>query len=112
MNGIIHNCTHGNDPGTKFTEEEMVVKIFTYLDKLFQVVKPQRLLFMAIDGKRGPCRLRASSPLLFWPNLRCGLHQIVAAWDVILTMDMEYCYAYNTSRKSACALQVWPLVQK
>ena len=50
MNGIIHNCTHGNDPGTKLTEEEMVVKIFTYLDKLFQVVKPQRLLFMAIDG--------------------------------------------------------------
>ncbi len=51
MNGIIHNCTHGNDPGTKLTEEEMVVKIFTYLDKLFQVVKPQRLLFMAIDGE-------------------------------------------------------------
>ncbi|DBA92644.1 TPA: hypothetical protein ACH3X1_002861 [Trebouxia sp. C0004] len=50
MNGIIHNCTHGNDPGTKLTEEEMVVKIFTYLDKLFQVVKPERLLFMAIDG--------------------------------------------------------------
>ncbi|KAL3148586.1 hypothetical protein ABBQ38_014017 [Trebouxia sp. C0009 RCD-2024] len=50
MNGIIHNCTHGNDPGTKLTEEEMVVKIFGYLDKLFQVVKPQRLLFMAIDG--------------------------------------------------------------
>ncbi len=51
MNGIIHNCTHGNDPGTNLTEEEMVVKIFTYLDKLFQVVKPQRLLFMAIDGE-------------------------------------------------------------
>ena len=52
MNGIIHNCTHGNDPGTKLTEEEMVVKIFGYLDKLFQVVKPQRLLFMAIDGNK------------------------------------------------------------
>ena len=50
MNGIIHNCTHGNDPGTKLTEEEMVVKVFGYLDKLFQVVKPQKLLFMAIDG--------------------------------------------------------------
>ena len=55
MNGIIHNCTHGNDPGTKLTEEEMVVKIFGYLDKLFQVVKPQRLLFMAIDGKTEWC---------------------------------------------------------
>ena len=50
MNGIIHNCTHGNDPGTKLTETEMVVKVFNYLDKLFQIVQPQKLLFMAIDG--------------------------------------------------------------
>ena len=61
MNGIIHNCTHGNDPGTKLTEEEMVVKIFGYLDKLFQVVKPQRLLFMAIDGDQ------ANEATVFFP---------------------------------------------
>ena len=28
----------------------MIVKIFTYLDKLVHIVKPQQLLFMAIDG--------------------------------------------------------------
>jgi 5'-3' exoribonuclease 1 len=28
----------------------MVVRIFGYLDKLFHIVKPQKLLFMAIDG--------------------------------------------------------------
>ena len=50
MNGIIHNCTHGNDPGTKLTETEMILRIFNYLDKLVQIVKPQQLLFMAIDG--------------------------------------------------------------
>ena len=50
MNGIIHNCTHGNDPSTKLTETEMVLRIFNYLDKLVQIVKPQQLLFMAIDG--------------------------------------------------------------
>ena len=50
MNGIIHNCTHGNTPGQTLTEAEMIAKIFTYLDKLFHVVKPQKLLFMAIDG--------------------------------------------------------------
>ena len=54
MNGIIHNCTHGNDPDTKLTETEMVVRIFNYLDRLFQIVKPQKLLFMAVDGKL-PC---------------------------------------------------------
>lgn len=50
MNGIIHNCTHGNDPEVKLTEEEMIVKIFAYTEKLFQIVQPQRLFFAAIDG--------------------------------------------------------------
>ncbi|GAB4816899.1 hypothetical protein N2152v2_003945 [Parachlorella kessleri] len=50
MNGIIHNCTHGNNPEVKLSEEEMVLRIFTYLDKLFHIVKPQKLIFMAIDG--------------------------------------------------------------
>ncbi|KAI3438723.1 hypothetical protein D9Q98_001143 [Chlorella vulgaris] len=50
MNGIIHNCTHGNNPDVRLTEDEMVVRIFGYLDKLFHIVKPQKLLFMAIDG--------------------------------------------------------------
>jgi len=50
MNGIVHNCTHGNDPDVKLTEEEMIKKIFVYLDKLFHIVKPQKLMFMAIDG--------------------------------------------------------------
>lgn len=50
MNGIIHNCTHGNDPGTRLTETEMILKVFQYLDKIFSIVRPRRLLFMAIDG--------------------------------------------------------------
>ena len=61
MNGIIHNCTHGNDPSRKPTETEMVLKIFDYLDKLVHIVQPQQLLFMAIDGARvcsASCALR------------------------------------------------------
>ena len=50
MNGIIHNCTHANEATTKLTENEMILRIFSYLDKLVQIVKPQQLLFMAIDG--------------------------------------------------------------
>eukprot|EP00198_Chlamydomonas_reinhardtii_P006093 XP_001695429.1 single-stranded RNA 5'-_3' exonuclease [Chlamydomonas reinhardtii] len=51
MNGIIHNCTHANrkDIGG-VTEEDMMLKVFDYLDKLVQIVRPQKLLFMAIDG--------------------------------------------------------------
>lgn len=54
MNGIIHNCTHANDPNLKLTETEMVLRIFNYLDKLIQIMKPKKLVFLAIDG--GCCR--------------------------------------------------------
>jgi 5'-3' exoribonuclease 1 len=60
MNGIIHNCTHANDPNLKLTENEMIVRIFTYLDKLIQIIKPQQLVFMAIDGE-GPPRQHAAT---------------------------------------------------
>ena len=60
MNGIIHNCTHGNDPSTKLTEAEMVVRTFNYLDRLVQIAKPQQLLFMAIDGAHAASLLSAA----------------------------------------------------
>jgi 5'-3' exoribonuclease 1 len=53
MNGIVHACTHGGgvDGSTAHpTEEQMMVAIFKYIDKLFQLCKPRNLLFMAIDG--------------------------------------------------------------
>jgi len=50
MNGIIHNCTHANQQEIKLTKEEMIVRMFDYISKLVQIIKPQKLLFMAIDG--------------------------------------------------------------
>ena len=51
MNGIIHPCTHGNsDELVDLTQNEMFLKIFAFLDELVHVVKPQQLLFLAIDG--------------------------------------------------------------
>jgi hypothetical protein len=55
MNGIIHNCTHANDPNLKLTETEMVIRIFSYLDKLIHIMKPRKLVFMAIDGELSSC---------------------------------------------------------
>ncbi|MEW5297011.1 MAG: hypothetical protein WDW36_000248 [Sanguina aurantia] len=50
MNGIIHNCTHANRTDVKNDEHAMMLKVFTYLEKLVQIIKPQKVLFMAIDG--------------------------------------------------------------
>lgn len=54
MNGIVHNCTHANDEDptrvSKMTEAEMFSRIFQYIDRLFQIVRPRKVFYMAIDG--------------------------------------------------------------
>jgi hypothetical protein len=32
-------------------QEDMMLRTFDYIDKLVQIIKPQKLLLMAIDGK-------------------------------------------------------------
>ena len=52
MNGIIHYCSHPNDddPSFRISEEKIFSDIFHYLEALFRIIKPQKLLFMAVDG--------------------------------------------------------------
>ena len=50
MNGIIHPCTHPEDRPPPKNEEEMMVLIFEFIDRIFAIVRPRKLLYMAIDG--------------------------------------------------------------
>ncbi|XP_039227634.1 5'-3' exoribonuclease 1 isoform X2 [Drosophila yakuba] len=52
MNGIVHNCSHPDDNNIHFHLEEHQIfqDIFNYVDKLFYLIKPQRLFFLAVDG--------------------------------------------------------------
>lgn len=50
MNGIIHPCCHPEDKDAPPDEESMLIAIGRYIDRIFAMVRPRRVLYMAIDG--------------------------------------------------------------
>ncbi|KAL1306279.1 hypothetical protein AAFC00_004367 [Neodothiora populina] len=50
MNGIVHPCSHPEDRPPPANEEEMMVAVFEYTERVVNMVRPRKLLMIAVDG--------------------------------------------------------------
>lgn len=56
MNGIVHPCSHPEDRPPPQDEEEMMREIFKYTERVVNMVRPRKLLMIAVgmyDSSRG-----------------------------------------------------------
>jgi 5'-3' exoribonuclease 2 len=52
MNGIVHPCSHPEDRPAPKDEEEMMIEIFKYTDRVVNMVRPRKLLMIAVGEYR------------------------------------------------------------
>ena len=48
MNGIVHPCSHPEDRPPPATEADMMQAIFEYTDRVVNMVRPRKLLMIAV----------------------------------------------------------------
>jgi len=48
MNGIVHPCSHPEDKPPPATEAEMMLEVFKYTDRVVNMVRPRKLLMIAV----------------------------------------------------------------
>ncbi len=50
MNGIVHPCSHPENRPPPENEDEMLLAVFEYTDRVLSMARPRKVLMIAVDG--------------------------------------------------------------
>ncbi|KAK9461654.1 XRN 5'-3' exonuclease N-terminus-domain-containing protein [Lipomyces oligophaga] len=50
MNGIVHPCSHPENRPPPGSEDEMMLEVFRYTDRVVSMARPRKVLMIAVDG--------------------------------------------------------------
>ena len=64
MNGIVHPCSHPEDKQPPETEEEMMLEIFKYTERVVNMVRPRKVLMIAVGTWKPNASLYDRGPLI------------------------------------------------
>ena len=53
MNGIVHPCSHPDDKPAPDSEEAMMLAIYEYTERVVNMVRPRKLLMIAVGMSSG-----------------------------------------------------------
>jgi 5'-3' exonuclease len=71
MNGIVHPCSHPDDRPPPANEVEMMLEIFKYTERVFNMVRPRKLLMIAVGSFLGTISLYLQLPVLLTARRWC-----------------------------------------
>ena len=85
MNGIVHPCSHPEDRPAPKDEEEMMMEVFRYTDRVVNMVRPRKILMIAVGASLLCPRLHC----LIMNSSKMRLLDADKVWQMVLRLGRK-----------------------